>query len=552
MENNANNIESIQNADWDVIVIGTGMGGGTIGYSLAKAGKKVLFLEKGRNHSTKNDALMGNYAESFFPEPAAPDLKHADLLARAGRWSEELVDVSSPKKLTHIPFLGTGTGGSSALYGMVMERFFPSDFSPREHFPSLPKHIDLPEKWPFTYDELAPYYCQAEKLYRVRGEHDSLRGKEPNGYFSSPPPLSEVSKELFNFFRNKNFHPYHLPTACEYLSGCACCQGYLCDKDCKNDSARICVGPAVSEYGACLLEQCEALRLQTDSTKVTGVDCLYDGERIAFQAPLVVLAAGPLDSPRLLLNSASKHWPNGVANKSGLVGRFFMRHYVDLYALKTKTNVKESSSFKEIAFNDYYLHEGDKLGTIQSFGSLPAAPVLVAGMEKDIREKVSPIAAAFFKIAKPIVEIYLGRTLSRRTILATVMEDLPSSQNYVALGDRTDSFGRRNLMMNYTVSEYEQARIRAFRQEMKSVLSPYSYMFIKQAENNERMAHACGTCRSGNNPQNSVLDKYNKAHDLENLFVVDSSFFPSSAGTNPALTVAANALRVSDYLLRQN
>jgi len=541
---------SEQEKNWDVIVIGTGMGGATIGYALAKAGKKVLFCEKGENNFKNSRGLRGDYAENFFSPPKSPSLEHADLLSRAGRWKEEIVDISTQKKRSHIPFLGEGAGGSSALYGMVMERFFPSDFSPGKVFHDLPSQILVPENWPISYNELAPFYEKAEKLYRVRGEHDPLRGKEITGYISPLPPLSKSSKELFDFFSNKKLHPYRLPMACEYNDGCKCCQGYLCDQECKNDSFQICLKPALAEYNAQLLEQCEVVHIDASETEVTGVVCLYQKKLTTFHAPLVILAAGALNTPRILLNSTSNVWPDGLANSSGLVGKFLMRHYVDLYAVKTKTVEQEKKSFKEIAFNDFYLYDGKKLGTIQSFGSLPPASILVEGLEKEVKENQA-LWGTLFKFAKPLVKKFLAKTFSRRVIMATVMEDLPSRDNFISLGRKRDSYGRRNLIMNYTISAYEKNRIETFRQEMRGILNPYRFLCIKQAENNERIAHICGTCRFGADPKSSVLDRNNKTHGLSNLYVVDSSFFPTSAGTNPALTVAANALRIANHLTNQ-
>jgi len=151
-------------------------------------------------------------------------------------------------------------------------------------------------------------------------------------------------------------------------------------------------------------------------------------------------------------------------------------------------------------------------------------------------------------MAKPIMGTVLGRLFARKVVLASIIEDLPYPDNRVTVAETADTFGRRRTVIEYRISEYEQKRIENFRREMAHLLSPYSFMLIKQAENNERIAHACGTCRFGSDPRESVLEPTNRAHGIENLYVVDSSFFPTSGGTNPALTIAANALRVADHL----
>ncbi len=153
------NIDDLTRTRWDVLVIGTGVGGATAGYALARAGKRVLFLEKGRSPSIHPDTLRGTYPEMFFPDEPIASTANAGLLARGGRCSDEIDDGQR----RFIPLIGCGGGGSSALYGMAMERFFPADFAPREHFPQGSAAL-LPERWPVDYDEMAPYYRHAEQL----------------------------------------------------------------------------------------------------------------------------------------------------------------------------------------------------------------------------------------------------------------------------------------------------------------------------------------------------------------------------------------------------
>ncbi len=543
----ANNPEK---REWDVIIVGTGMGGAVFGYALAKAGKSVLFCEKGRSHLSNTMALKGDYAENLFPRTKHSQLIHYEFLTQAGRWSEEIEDASATRSHSFIPFIGSGTGGSTALYGMALERFFPADFTPKRYYPNA-EDTTLPERWPITYEELLPYYEAAERLFRVRGTTDSLRGDVPMKHFLPPPPLSPGSKELHDFLISKRLHPYYLPAACEFVSGCKYCQGYLCDKDCKNDSTRICLKPAISYFGAQLLDECEVLRLEEIRGKVTCIVCYWRGRQVNLRGRIVVLAAGTLGTPRVLLNSASPAWPNGLANKSGLVGRNLMRHYVDLYAIVPKTRGNFPSNFKEIAFNDYYTFNGQKFGTVQSFGALPPASILVNGMEQELKEGPIPLAGLFFKLVKPGMRRLLTWIFSRRIVLATIMEDLPYRDNRVMLSDQTDNLGRRRFTLKYRIREHDRFRIETFRKKISSILKPYPFMLIKQAENNERIAHACGTCRFGLNPKESVLDANNCAHGISNLYVVDSSFFPSSGGTNPGLTIAANALRVADHLVNK-
>ena len=538
----------LQRVCWDVIVIGTGMGGATLGYALAKSGKSVLFLEKGRSHYLTSDSLRGGYAECFFPHPDAPSLKHRNILKHAGRYFDEITDISTKRPFSFIPFIGSGSGGSSAIYGAALERFFPSDFTPRSNYPNATDST-LPEKWPVTYEQMCPYYETAETLYGVHGTIDPYREEGSRGSLLSPSPLSSSAYELHCFFSSKGLHPYHLPLACETNADCLGCQGFLCRRRCRNDSVQACLEPAIEAHGASLLDECEVVRLEATSSRVSGVHCLYRAESVVLQAEIVVLAAGALETPRLLLRSGSPSWPNGLANASGLVGKNLMRHFVDLWAVYPKEKPSRSRNTKEIAFNDFYQTSTGKFGTVQSFGALPPPFLLAAGMEKDLRAGPLSWLAPPLRLARPLIQRVLEHQLSDAVVFASIMEDLPYENNQVML-PREGSENSR-VAINYRIRPYDQARIKIFRERLRSIFQPYRFIHIKQAENNQRIAHACGTCRFGDDPATSVLNRSNRAHEVDNLYVVDSSFFPSSGGTNPSLTIAANALRVAAQILQK-
>ncbi|WP_022949371.1 GMC oxidoreductase [Methylohalobius crimeensis] len=529
-------IEDIVNKHWDVVVVGTGMGGATIGYALAKAGKSVLFCEKGKS-PWSSTGLKGRYAEDYIGT-LSPNLSRNNIFKDAGREWTEIEDRTKRRIKAFTPFVGSGSGGSTALYGMALERFFPGDFTPGACYPEAGAST-LPKRWPIAYEDLLPYYAEAERLYRVRGTPDALRGKDFHPPYLEPPPLSEGGGELFSFLREQGCHPYRLPSACEYRPDCNCCQGYLCARECKNDSNRICLQPALSRYGATLLDDCEILRLEATHHKVTGVICRRASQTIRLKGSIIILAAGALFSPKILLQSVSDEWPHGLANHSGLVGKNLMRHYIDLYVLRPKTGVAVKTAWKELAFSDYYFEGGRKYGSVQGFGALPPAPQLVESLAQELRQGPFPIAEFLFRPMKPLVRKYLDARLSRSVILASMVEDLPYQDNRVEV----EANGR--LHFYYRMRPVEKERVKQMRSHMRRLLKPYRPMLIKQAENNERLAHACGTCRFGINASDSVLNGDNRAHGLENLYVVDASFFPSSAGINPSLTIAANALRVA-------
>jgi choline dehydrogenase-like flavoprotein len=542
------NLDEATHRSWDVIVVGTGMGGATLGYALARSGKQVLFCEKGKSLLRPETGLRGNFAETFFSRPSIPNVQHRDILLQAGRYAEKLADLSGPRIRHEVPFIGCGTGGSSALYGGAMERFFPADFTPRKNHLHA-EDSTLPDEWPIRYEDILPYYEHAEHLYRVRGNADPCRPDTQAGHLLPPPPICTATQELNNAFAANGLHPYRLPQACEFVPGCKGCQGFLCPKNCKNDSTRVCLLPALKKHGACLLDECDVVRLEADSNTVTGVVCNCRGQQVTLRAAIVVLAAGALETPRILLTSTTSDWPNGLANDSGLIGRNLMRHYVDLYALLPRTRTGHPGNFKELAFNDFYLSNDQKFGTVQSFGALPSPTIIVEEMEKTLHDGSLHWLVPLFKIGKPFLRLILGRIFARRIMFASIMEDLPYLDNRVMVPAAAKSPQESRIQIQYRIGPGEQARIQSFRNSLRKAFGSHRFILIKQAEHNERIAHACGTCRFGLTPRDSVLNTFNRAHSVDNLYVVDASFFPSSAGTNPALTIAANALRVADHML---
>ena len=239
-----------EHVEWDVIVVGTGMGGGMLGYRLARSGRRVLFVEKGRSTLPGTPGTI----RSAMPELAEPLAARSaeayyDALARAGRSTDEVEDISGRFPKRFVPFIGSGTGGSSALYGMVCERFFVDDFTPRKNFPA-PGDSTVPDAWPVTYDQMAPWYAEAERLLGVRGQPDPLRPEAAEVGLPAAPPFSADNQPLVDYLAGRGLHPYHLPMACDYTQDCTTCQTYLCDRSCKNDAALNCVLPAVTEHGA--------------------------------------------------------------------------------------------------------------------------------------------------------------------------------------------------------------------------------------------------------------------------------------------------------------
>ena len=528
-----------EHVEWDVIVVGTGMGGGMLGYRLAQSGRKVLFVEKGRSTLPGTPGTI----RSAMPEVAEPRARRSavayyDALARAGRSTDEIEDISGRGSKRFVPFIGSGTGGSSALYGMVCERFFVRDFTPRQNFRD-PGDSTVPEAWPISYDQMAPWYAEAEKLLGVRGQPDPLRPEAVEVDLPAAPPFSADNQPLVDYLAGRGLHPYHLPMACDYTEGCATCQTYLCPRSCKNDAARNGVLPAVAEHGAQLLTECRVVRLEADRTQVRQVICQHHSGTLALKAKVVVLAAGALATPVLLLNSRSGEWPRGLANGSDWVGRNFMRHLLEPIEIWPQPERKITAANKEIGLNDFYFWEGQKYGTVQSFGAMPPMEM--------VTNRPGPLGKAL-RLMTPAVRQVYERFFTGGLVLAAIMEDLPYLDNRVLPYDQPGTDGRQRLRLQYRLHPNEIERRTVFLRQIKEVLKPFRKMPVGSGKNNSNLGHVCGTCRFGTDPKTSVLDPHNRAHEVDNLYVVDTSFFPSSAGLNPSLTVAANALRVAAQL----
>ena len=524
---------------WDVVVVGTGMGGGMLGYRLARSGRRVLFVEKGRS------TLPGvpGTIRAAMPELAEPLAARSaetyyEALARGGRTTDEVEDISKRFPKRFVPFIGSGTGGSSALYGMVCERFFASDFTPRQNFRD-PGGSTVPDAWPVTYDEMRPWYAEAEKLLGVRGQPDPLRPEAAEVNLPAAPPFSADNQPLVDYLAGRGLHPYHLPMACDYTDGCSTCQTYLCPQPCKNEAGRNCVLPAVAEHGAKLLTECRVVRLDADRTQVRQVICEHPSGTLALKGKVVVLAAGALATPVLLLNSRSGDWPGGLANGSDWVGRNLMRHLLDPIEIWPQPDSKTTAANKEIGLNDFYFCEGQKYGTVQSFGAMPPMEMLTnrpGAQGKALR------------LMRPAVRRVYERFFTGGLVLAAMMEDLPYLDNRVLTSDRPGADGRQRLRIQYRLHANEIERHAAFMRRFKAVLEPFRKITLGSGKDNANLGHVCGTCRFGTDPKTSVLDPQNRAHEVDNLYVVDTSFFPSSAGLNPSLTVAANALRVAAHI----
>jgi len=511
--------------DFDVIIIGTGAGGGTLAHTLAPTGKRILLLERG--------TFLTKELDNWQAGPVFVDGRYIS----PDTWYNGDGTPFQPQVHYFV-------GGATKMYGAALYRLRPEDFGEL-------KHVDgVSPAWPVSYEDFEPWYTKAEWLYQVHGAH----GEDPSeGAWSRQYPWPAVShapriQQISDALAQAGYHPFHAP--CGILLDeadrpastcirCAWCDGYPCMVHAKSDAEVIAVRPLLGLPNVTLMLNAEVVRLETDPSgrRVTGVvvDRGGDGKEEVYRGDIVVLAAGAANTAKILLRSASDAHPAGLANGSDQVGRNYMFH-----------NSKAVSGFgeedndtvyqKTLGVNDFYLAGGDRpwpLGNIQMLGKSNAGAM--KGEEPHLTKLVPHWSLD--EAAKHAVDFWL------------TTEDLPKPGNRVTL----DRDGQIHLNYEHS-NESEAADLYG---ELRKILnhvglakhhvlhkSFYMSMNIPLAA----CAHQAGTCRFGADPATSVLDVNCKAHEVDNLYVADTSFFPSIGAVNPGLTAIANGIRVGEHI----
>jgi choline dehydrogenase-like flavoprotein len=505
---------------YDVIIVGTGAGGGTLAYKLAPSGKRILLLERG--HWLKREPQNWDAVEVFVKN----------------RYVSEDFWVDQDDK----PFQPGShyfVGGATKMYGAALFRFRAEDFGAMLH------KDGISPSWPIAYEDLEPYYLQAERLFHVHGE----RGVDPteppaSGPYPHPPVSHEPRiQEIADHWQRAGYHPFHAPTAVllnEQVAHesrcirCAACDGFPCLVQAKADAETICVRPALTYPNVTLLTGAKVQRLETDphGREVRSVVVEHDGEALRFSADIVVVSAGAANSAKILLQSANDCHPNGLANAADQVGRNYMFHNsTAVVALSKRPN--DTVFQKTLALNDFYFGADDfdyPLGNVQMIGK-SAGP-----MFKGDAPRFAP-GWSLEQMARHAVDFWL------------TTEDLPDADNRITVAhDGT-------IKLAYTPNNQEPThRLKAKLQDLLEHADMHPHLipnnlYLGKSIPIAGVGHQAGTVRFGHDPSSSVLDVNCKAHALDNLYVVDASFFPSIAAVNPSLTIIANALRVGDHLL---
>ncbi|KAK1184911.1 GMC family oxidoreductase [Streptomyces sp. NBS 14/10] len=493
----------------DVLIIGSGMGGSSLAWALKDTGLKVLVVERGN--------FLPREPENS--QPAEMYIK--GRYKNAGYW----YDGSTGKPFA--PGVYYWVGGNTRFYGAMLPRFRRSDFTEVEH------HEGVSRAWPFSYDDLEPFYTSMEQLLQVHGQ----TGEDPTEPPHSKPypyPALQHEPEIERFarsLRGQGLHPFHTPNALNVSTQAdratvATADGCPDESGMKSDAENRILLPAL-RAGAKILTGAEITRLITspDGRKVVAAEARQGGRTVRINARTFAVAGGAVNSAALLLRSANDAHPNGLGNSSGLLGRNYMVHNSTFFVGVNPVRTNPTKWQKTLGINDFY-ETGP--GTPFPLGNLQMLGKLQAPMLKPARSWAPMWALKF--MSDRSIDIYL------------TTEDLPSRDNRVRVdGDR--------ILIDWTPTNVEPHH-ELVRRVTKAVRRAGYPLIFTQRMGIETNSHMCGTAVAGDDPAASVLDPFCRSHDIENLWVTDASFFPSSAALNPALTIGANALRIAPSLAR--
>lgn len=507
---------------WDVIVIGAGMGGGMAGRRLAEHGLSVLFVEKGP---------IGYPSEAQFLKDEPEDHRSRQKL---GYWPAKIeahVDGGPPARF--FAPLGCGVGGTSVFYAAALER-------PERHDLESVTGLAHPTGgWPVGFDAFLPYLIEAEDLLSVRGEADPL--SDLPGPRLPAPALTPQEAKMFDDLRRSGLHPYRAHEAIRRVRGCDECLGRKCPWNCKMDGRSAGVEPALETGRVHLLADCSVEELIESGGSIAQLRVRVGGSEYRLSADIVVLAAGALHSPRLLLGSTGVH-PEGCGNSSGWVGRGLMFHLNELVALWPRRGSASPGATRSLSFRDLYTVKGQRLGLVQSMGVKVDAGLIAAYLKGALKGSALGRLPGIGPMAT-VTSVLAAKVLGNATVLVGLMEDLPYFENRVTVHPTEPDCP----VIEYRLSWELRRRRSLFRREMRARLGRVRTMPLGLGPT-LNFGHPSGTLRFGSDAATSVLDADCRAHDLDNLFVADASFMPTSMGVNPSLMIAANALRVADVV----
>lgn len=520
----------------DVLVVGAGASGGVAVSALVDAGFDVVCLEQGE-----------------WPQPASyPATRPTYELEARKQWSpspnvrgnpsdypmnESTSDIS--------PLMFAGVGGSMVLYAADWPRLLPSDFRVRT--------LDgVADDWPLRYADLQPFYERTDQAFGVSGVGGDPAYPDGDEPPLPPLPIGEIGLRMARAQDRLGWHWWPAPQSvlsANYRGRRACVQYGACMQGCPEGakaSTDVTHWPHAVERGARLITGARVSRiLMSRSGLATGAEFVRpDGTWDVVRAKVVLLAANAIGTPRILLNSATGRYPDGLANSSGLVGKRLMMHpYANVMGY-----------FSE-PMHSWRGHVGGKISSFE-FYETDTDRGFVRGAKWGVTPTGGPLQAAIpTRAGEQVwgeghheqVRKHLGRTINWNIY----GEDLPDESNRVVIdGTLTDSSGIPAPRIEYRVSENSR-RLLDFNiaRATESLQTAGAYEVVAEPLMRYSGWHLLGTARMGTDPETSVVDEYGRSHDIPNLYIVDGSVFVTSGGVNPTSTIAALALRSVEHLI---
>ncbi|NRQ16209.1 FAD-dependent oxidoreductase [Ensifer sesbaniae] len=487
----------------DIVIIGSGIGGSTIAAGLADSGARIAILERGERLPDTPDAR--SYNSIFVKGHFRP----------REMWREPDGTEFNPGNFYFV-------GGNSKLFGAVLLRYRAEDFTEMQHLGGVSP------AWPFPYEELEPWYGKAEQLFEVRG----ALGEDPtepfhttpypHGPVPDEPAIARARAEL----KAQGLNPATLPLGVDIgtwlAGGRTPWDGFPNTGEGKRDAETASLASALKDPKVELITSAHVDTLEAGpGGRIEAIHYTHRGEKKRLSPKLVILSAGAINSAAILLRSGDG---KGLANASDQVGRNFMNHNCSAMLAINPFRRNDSIYQKTLMLNDYYLtggRDGLPLGNVQLLGKING----------DILKANAPLWAprfAFDFIAGHAVDWYM------------MTEDLPNPESRIMVDGK-------GIIMQWRRSNMEA--LSGLEAKMRAHFKAAGYpIVLSQAFDKRTPSHQCGTVRMGNDPKDAPLDPYCRAFDHPNLFVVDAGFLPTSAAVNPALTVAAQALRVADHI----
>lgn len=492
----------------DAVIIGSGVGGSAVALRLAASGARILIIERG---------------EALPNEPQNSDAE-AVFVQNRYRTTELYQDETGAR---YRPGQYYYVGGHTKFYGTAMFRFRASDFDETRH------EDGISPRWPVSYADLAPFYAEAEALFGVRGQAgvDPTEPPRAAGYPHGPIPHEPVIAALATGLARQGLRPFHMPSAIDHGDGGACircgtCDAFACRLDAKGDAETRLLRPALRAGNVRLLTGARVRRLVAgpDGRSIVAAEIDRAGQPLTITAPLFILSAGAINSALILLRSADARNPQGLANSSGVVGRYLMNHHLSGLMGLRPFALNDTRFPKTLTLNDFY-------------HGIPGDPAARGNVQM-----LGNIQGPMIRAAYPRMPRALADRLARHSVdFLAMSEDTPKYDSRV-----------RPLQADEVEVSYHPGDRPAhdrFVRHIRGLLRRSGFPVVLGHSFGIRSpSHQCGTVRMGDDPRHAALDALCRAHDHPNLYVVDAGFFPSSAALNPALTVAAQALRVGAHL----